>query len=277
MKLTIHSRRWITNGLGMVIAAAMLCVSGCSSTTARRPDSAELPTSSDQTPMQKRALIRLQLAVGYFEQRNFEVALDEVKQALQLAPDLADAYGVRALIYMEMGETRLADENFSRGLKAAPNNPDLKSNYGWYLCKSGRVEEAIVQFEAALSNRSYGSPAKALNNAGTCSLKLNKTREAEQYFLSAFKVESSNPVTNLNLAKFYFAERKDMERAEFYISRVIKSTQGEQLPADVLWLATRIYRKIGDVALETSTGTQLRRYHSSSPEYAAYQRGAFNE
>ncbi len=277
MKLTIYKQRWFTGGLGLMFAAAVLCASGCSSTTARRSDSSELPTSSDQTQAQKRALIRLQLAVGYFEQRNFDVALDEVKQALQLSPDLADAYGVRALIYMEMGETKLAEDNFAKGLKAAPNNPDLQSNYGWYLCKSGRIEEAIVQFEAALSNRSYNSPAKALNNAGTCSLQLKKTREAEQYFLSAFKVEPANPTSNLNLAKFYFSERKDMERAEFYISRVIKSTQGEQLPADVLWLATRIYHKIGDISLETSTGTQLRRYHASSPEYAAYQRGAFNE
>ena len=277
MKITIHSQRWVTGGLGMVIALAMLCASGCSSTKARGSDSAELPTSSDQTQLQKRALIRLQLAVGYFEQHNFDVALDEVKQALQLAPDLADAYGVRALIYMEMGETKLAEDNFSRGLKLAPNNPDLQSNYGWYLCKSGRVAESIVQFEAALSNRNYLSPAKALNNAGTCSLKLKKAREAEQYFLSAFKVEPSNPSSNLNLSKFYFSERQDMERAEFYMSRVIKSTQGEQLPADVLWLATRIYHKIGNAALETSTGTQLRRYHAASPEYAAYQRGAFNE
>ncbi|MEN9868690.1 MAG: type pilus biosis/stability protein PilW [Pseudomonadota bacterium] len=268
-----NSQAWLASvALGAVL---MMALAGCGTTP--RSDARELPTSSDQTAAQKRGLIRLQLAVGYFEQRNFEVALDEVKQALNLSPDFADAYGVRALIYMEMGETRLADDNFSRGLKLAPNNPDLLSNYGWYLCKSGRVEESIAQFEAALANRSYTSPGKALNNAGTCSLKIKKIKEAEQYFLAAFKVEPGNITSNLNLAKFYFRERPDMERAEFYISRVIKSAQGEQLPADVLWLAIRIYHKVGDIALETSTGTQLRRYHAASPEYAAYQRGAFNE
>lgn len=271
--MKIRPQAWLARAAAG--AVLVLALAGCGSTPRSEPN--ELLTSSDQTTAQKRALIRLQLAVGYFEQRNFEVALDEVKQALQLSPDFADAFGVRALIYMEMGETRLAEDNFAKGLKQAPNNPDLLSNYGWYLCKSGRVAESLAQFEAALAIRSYTSPGKALNNAGTCSLKVKKIKEAEQYFLAAFKVEPANITSNLNLARFYFSERPDMERAEFYISRVIKSAQGEQMPADVLWLAIRIYHKVGDIALETSTGTQLRRYHASSPEYAAYQRGAFNE
>jgi type IV pilus assembly protein PilF len=68
-----------------------------------------------------------------------------------------------------------------------------------------------------------------------------------------------------------------MTRAEFYISKVIKDVPGDQLPADVLWLALKIYRKIGDNGLEASLGTQLRRHHSSSPEYTALLRGDFNE
>ena len=66
----------------------------------------DLLTSSDQTDNQKRARIRLQLAVGYYEQRQMPVALDEIKQALAADPSFADAYSMRGLIYMDMGETR---------------------------------------------------------------------------------------------------------------------------------------------------------------------------
>lgn len=262
-------QRWAVIAL---LAAGVVACGGVQ----KRDEQAELPTSSDQTTAQKRALIRLQLAIGYFEQRQFDVALDEVKQALLADPESADAYGVRALIYMEMGESRLAEDNFAHGLKIAPTNPDLLSNYGWYLCKTGREQQSLVQFDAALSNRNYQSPTKALNNAGVCSLKLNKVAEAERYFLSAFRLEPSNVVSSLNLARLYF-QRTDMERAEFYISRVTKDVSGDKLPADVLWLAMKIYHKAGDIAHETSLGTQLRRYHATSTEYAAYQRGAFNE
>lgn len=233
----------------------------------------DLPTASDQTDNQRRARIRLQLAVGYYEQRQMNVALDEIKQALNADPGFADAYSMRGLIYMDMGENRLAEENFLHALRLSPASPDFNNNYGWFLCQSGRERESLPYFDNALKSRAYSSPAKALNNAGFCSLKLGSTQAAEQYFRRAFQSEPGNPTTNFNLAKIYFGQG-DPDRAKFYIGRVMNA---EVLTADVLWLAIRIERKRGDRAAEQSLVTQLRRRHGASAEFAAYQRGAFDE
>ncbi|WP_199724818.1 type IV pilus biogenesis/stability protein PilW [Noviherbaspirillum saxi] len=254
------------------VAAIVLLLAGCASTPGSS-GRAELLTSSDQTDNQKRARIRLQLAIGYYEQRQPAVALDEIKQALAADPDFADAYSMRGLIYMEMGELRLAEDNFLTALRFAPNSPDFNNNYGWFLCQNGREQQSISYFETALKNRAYQSPAKALNNAGTCSLKLKDRIAAERYFSQAFQYDPGNPSTNVNLARLYF-DRQDFDRARFYISRVMKA---DVMTADVLWLAIRIERKLGDRAAESSLATQLRRRHAGSAEYAAYQRGAFNE
>lgn len=233
----------------------------------------ELPTSSDQTDNQRRARIRLQLAVGYYQQRQLPVALDEIKQALQADPEFAEAYGMRALIYMDMGENRLAEDNFQQALRLAPNSPDVNNNYGWYLCQNGKEKQSIAYFEAALKSHAYQSPAKALNNAGICSLKLKDNAAAERYFTRAFQYDPANPSTNANLAKLHY-DRGDYERARFYIGRVIKA---EVMTADVLWLAIKIEHKLGDKMAESSLATQLRRRHAGSAEFAAYQRGAFDE
>lgn len=256
---------------GMVMTAALL-LAGCSSNPVSGGQQ-DLPTSSDQTDNQKRARIRLQLAVGYYEQRQIPVALDEIKQALQADPNFAEAYSMRGLIYMEMGEGRLAEENFQQAIRLAPNNPDFNNNYGWFLCQNGRERQSIAYFDAALKNRTYQSPAKALNNAGLCSLKSKDKTSAEKYFSQAFQYDPGNPSTNLNLAKIYF-EQGDFERSRFYVGRVMKA---DVMSADVLWLAIKIERKLGDSAAESSLATQLRRRHAGSAEYAAYQRGAFNE
>ncbi len=256
--------------VAFVVSALMLA--GCASN--RTSDRyAELPTNSDQTDNQKRARIRLQLAIGYYEQRQYQVALDEIKQALLADPDLSDAYNVRALIYMNMGESRLAEENFLQAIRMAPNNPDLGNNYGWFLCQSGREKQAIPYFESALKNPAYQSPAKALNNAGSCSLKVRDTVAAERYLSRAFNEDPSNPLTSFNLAKVYF-ERRDYERARFYIGRVLKA---DMMAADVLWLAIKIEHALGDRSTEGSLATQLRRRHPGSAEYSYYQRGAFDE
>ncbi|NMM38947.1 MAG: type IV pilus biogenesis/stability protein PilW [Glaciimonas sp.] len=234
---------------------------------------AELPTSSDQTSNQKRANIRLQLAVGYYQQHQLEVALDEVKLALVADPNFAEAYSMRALVYMEMDQMPLAEENFLRAIKLAPDNPDLSNNYGWFLCQSGRENQSISYFETALKSRSYQSPVKALHNAGVCSLKLNEQNVAEKYFLRAFKIEPDNLSVTVNLASIYFNHR-DYERSHFYISRAIKA---DMLTTEVLWLAIKVEHKLGDRAAESSLVTQLRRRYVDSPEYAAYKRGAYDE
>lgn len=261
----------------------MLLVSllGCSLLVAcagsvKTSDTKELSTSSDQTQLQNRANIRLQLAIGYFEARQFETALDEIKQALLADPNNAEVLGVRALIYMEMGEIALADSNFQNALRLAPNNPDLSNNYGWFLCKNNREDESIKYFESALQVRSYASPEKALNNAGVCRLKQKKWELAEKYFMQAFKYAPANLATNTNLARVFF-HKNEFERARFYLSRVTNAGKNSILPADVLWLAIRIERKLGDSAAENVFATQLRRHHANSQEYSAWQRGAFDE
>lgn len=236
----------------------------------------ELQTISDQTDDQKRAEIRLQLAIGYYEQRQLAVALDEIKQALQADPDFASAYGMRGLIYMEMGEMPLAEDNFLRAIKIAPNNPDLSNNYAWFLCQNGRESQSISYFEAAFNNRSYQSPAKALHNAGVCSLKANNLVAAEKYFMLAFRLEPGNLSTSFQLARIFY-DRADLERARFYIDRVTKTEQSETVPANILWLAIKIEHKLDDRVKKSSLAARLRRHHAGSPEYSAYQRGKFDE
>ena len=265
--------------LSLAALCAIGALAGCASSGPERGKSgqAELTTTSDQTSAQRKVEIRMQLAVGYYEQGQYAVALDEVKQALLADPQHADAYGMRGLIYQQMGETALAEDNFVRARKLAPGNPDLANNYGSFLCQqTGRVAEALPLFDLALSNRAYRSPASAANNAGSCALKIKDYASAERYLLQALQLTPDLPATNANLARVYF-EKRDYVRANFFITRLNKVAKMESLTADVLWLAIKVQHKLGDTGAESGWATQLRRHHPGSTEYAAYQRGAFDE
>ncbi|WP_241523065.1 type IV pilus biogenesis/stability protein PilW [Herminiimonas fonticola] len=248
------------------------CVTSTTSSTKQDGDAMAVP-GADKSDNQRRARIRLRLASEYYQQGQMNVALDEVKLALQTDSEFSDAYSMAGLIYMDLGETRLAEENLTHAMRLAPNDPDLSNNYGWFLCQNGRAPQSIAYFEAAIRNKAYQSPAKALNNAGTCSLILKDPAAAERYFNQAFRYDPSSPTTNTNLSRINY-ERGDFELARFYITRV---TKADVLTAEVLWLAVKIERKMGDRAAEASFVTQLRRRYPNSNEFAAYQRGAFNE
>jgi type IV pilus assembly protein PilF len=258
-----------------VAVGALSLLAGCAAPGNDAPR--ELRTASDQTAGEKRAQIRLQLAVGYYQDRKYEIALDEVKKAIAAAPDYADAYGFRALIYTAMNENALADENYRHALRLAPRNPDLANNYGLFLCEAGgKPTQALGYFEAALKNPQYGSPAKALANAGNCSLKLKNTDAAERYLLEALRYEPELPAIQTGLARVYF-ERRDYQRAGFFINRLTEAARLESLSADVLWLAIRVKHMLGDRATEATLAAQLRKRFPGSPEYTAFERGAFNE
>jgi type IV pilus assembly protein PilF len=236
----------------------------------------ELRTASDQTSVEKRANIRLQLAVGYYQSGSYEVALDEVKKALAADPDMSEAYGVRALIYTAMDEMPLAEENYQRAMRLAPGNADLANNYGSFLCQTGRYQQAMAQFEAALNNPKYVSPVKAMANAGACAFKNKHYDVADRYFTNAARFDPDFPPVQAGLARVAY-QRRDYPRAGFYMNMLKARTKPEAMGADVLWLAIRIERKLGETDSAASLATQLRRRHPTSPEFAAFQRGAFDE
>lgn len=266
----------------LALCLLALVLAGCAGTRGTAESGAlagsttELRTASDQTPVEKRANIRLQLAVGYYQGGNYEVALDEVKKALDADPEMADAFSVRALIYTAMGENQLAEDNYQRALRLAPHNGDFSNNYGSFLCQTGRYQLAMAQFDAALSNPKYASPVKAMANAGACALKTKQYEVAERHFTSAMRLDPDFPTVQAGLAQVAY-HRRDYPRASFYMNMLKAQTRPEAMSAETLWLAIRIERKLGENDNAASLGTQLRRRHPASPEFAAFQRGAFDE
>ncbi|MGI4844428.1 MAG: type IV pilus biogenesis/stability protein PilW [Janthinobacterium lividum] len=253
---------------------ALAVLAGCAS---HGTGSGELKTASDVTAAEKRAAIRLQLAVGYYQNGQYETALDEVKQALAADPGNAEAHGLRALVYTAMGQLALADDNYQTALRLKPGNPDLSNNYGSFLCTSlNKPAQAMPYFDAALRNPVYQTPVSALVNAGLCSIRSKNFQAAERYLLEALRYNPDLQASNAGLARTYY-ERRDYPRAGFFINRLIETSKLDTLSADALWLALRVQRKLGDRTQEASLAAQLRRRFPGSPEYAAFERGAFDE
>ncbi len=254
------------------VFAASLVLAACASKKLD-VDLDEPNAKVEQIDAQKRANLRMQLAVGYYQQAQHKVALEEIRHALAASPDLVDAYSLRALIFMEMGDKHLAEENFQRAIRLSPNNADILNNYAWFLCQNGREKQGLTLFEKVLKDPAYPNPAKTLTNAGICSLKIYDWVAAEKYLITAFRMDPANVLASSNLAKVYY-EKKDYNNARFQIARALKA---EVMTAEVLWLAIKIEKKVGDEAALASLTTQLRRRHPGSREFQLLQRGAFDE
>jgi type IV pilus assembly protein PilF len=258
-----------------LVGVVVLAMGGCAShpTDSGSEASADIVTPSDESESRKRARIRLELAVGYFEQGKTEIALDELKQVIAADPSFADSYNLRGLIYMRLNDRRQADESFRRAASLNPREPNVQHNLGWLYCQEGRYPEAQRAFDAAMSNPLYGGRAKTLMAQGVCQMRAGQLAEAERSLARSYELDAANPVTGYNLANLLY-RRGENTRAQFYIRRL---NNGEFANAETLWLGVKVERRMNDQVAMRQLGDQLKKRFSQSREALAYQRGAFDE
>ncbi|MFC5500041.1 type IV pilus biogenesis/stability protein PilW [Caenimonas terrae] len=254
--------------------ALLLALGGCA---ARNGDATganvDIVTASDEPDARKRARIRMELAVGYFEQGQTTVALDELKQVILADPTFPDAYNLRGLIYMKLNDMKQAEESFRRAVSLNSKDSNAQHNYGWLLCQQGRYDEANRAFNGAMANPLYAERAKTLMAKGLCEARAGRKDDAERSLARSYELDAANPVTGFNLANLLF-QRGEYSRAQFYIRRLNNT---ELANAETLWLGIKVEQKLNDRVAMMQLADQLKRRFPQSREMGFYDRGAFNE
>lgn len=265
--------RLARNVVFMVCLLTLCVLWGCADTMMSTGSKPDILTSSDETDGQKRAKIRLELALGYLEQGQVTIALDETKQAITADPSSADGYNLRGLIYMRLNDSSLARDSFAKALALAPRDGNILHNYGWLLCQEARYLESVVYFDKALASSGYIGQAKTLLAKGICQLRMGDKVQAESSFLRSFELDAGNPIATFNLASLLF-QRKELIRAQFYIRRLNSSDYAN---AESLWLAAKIEKKLGNNEGVAQLIDRLKKRFAGSYELTLFERGAFNE
>jgi type IV pilus assembly protein PilF len=251
--------------------AIALLIAGCAGR--EPPPSADTGTmAGDPGDPRNRARVHTELAAGYYERGSMGVALEELRQATAADSSYAPAYGLYGMVYMELRENTQAQDSFERALRIAPNDPDINHNYGWFLCQSGREKESVRYFMQAVKNPLYAVPWRSYSAAGVCSLRSNNTREAEDYFQRALKLDPDEPSSLLKLGEIRYRQGSN-EEARKLVARHNKLVSPTP---ESLWLALRIERRLGQRVAEQSYANQLRRRFPGSPEYQSLQRGQYD-
>ena len=255
---------WVLSGLAGCAASSESATGGARG---------DIVTESDEPEARRRARIRLELAVGYFEQGQTTIALDELKQSIAADPNFAQAHNLRGLVYMRLNDPRLAEDSFRRALVLNPRDADVHHNYGWMLCQQGRFAESQKAMSQALAIPQYGGRAKSWMAQGLCQMKAGQGAEAEQSFQRSYELDAGNPVTGYNLASLLY-QRGDLPRAQFYVRRLNNS---ELANSESLWLGIKVERKLQNRDAMQQLAGQLKKRFAQSRELAFFERSAFDE
>lgn len=241
-----------------VVVAALLA--GCAGQPADQGSSPP-PSKADSESLQ-RARAFTNLAAAYYTRAQYKIALDELRKAITADNRYGPAYNVYGLVYMDLEENSLAEENFRRAIDLDRNDSEARNNYGWFLCTRGRYKEGQEQFSAALRNPLYTRPEQAMTNAGLCAEKSGDLMLAEANLVKSLKLQPDNPNTILKLAALNFRQDRlaDAQRQLEHYAELAQPT------AESLWLGVRLERKLGNRSQEAAYGLQLRKNFPDSNE-----------
>jgi type IV pilus assembly protein PilF len=236
--MTIRQSRFLG-----VVFFLMGVLAGCGSGPATSVRLADPITESDQTQTGRRALLRLVLAESYLQSGQALVALDEVKQALLLSPQLPAAWTLRGLTYLQLGDAARARESFDRAFALAPDDADVLHNRGWLRCQGlasdPSVEDAQALLRRALSQPGYRHPDRSWLALALCQERIGEPSRALESLSRVAQEPTAQPQT--------------------------------------LWQAARMARRLDNPELVGRLGLQLRTPFGQSPQAAAFDKGSWDD
>ena len=135
------------------------------------------------------ARINTQLGLAYAGQGRFDVAEMKLKKAIDQDDSIAQAHSGLGYVYWQRGDAAGADSEFRRAISLDGDDPDIRNNYGVFLCDQHKYEEGDHNFMLALKSRDYATPSKAWTNAGVCAHHAGDEARAETDFRRALQVD----------------------------------------------------------------------------------------
>jgi len=246
---TAHSMRRALRPVAIIAAAAL--AAACAGGSQRDPEA----------DAAKLADINLKLGLGYLEEGDMNRAVDRLRRSINVQPT-SDAHLALAVAYDRLGQDDAADIQFREALRLQPDLAAAHTNYGSFLCKGGRVEEAEQQFRQAVSIPGYPGADVAYTNAALCVMRHGAPERADGYFSKALEVNPQFSPALLGMAERAF-DGKDFAAARGYLERYLNVAPPS--PSS-LWLGVRIEDALGNRRGVATYAEQLTQRFPSSPE-----------
>jgi len=254
----------------LVAAIVSTLLAGCAGQPAATGGGPETQAAGS---VNQRARIHTELGAAYFARGQYAVALQSLRTALEADANHAPAYSILGLLHGELREDQQAEAHFRRAIELSPSFSEAHNNYGRFLCKRGRIDEALKHFEAALANPLYATPEMALANAGACALEKGDQVLAERYYVGALKRAPRLAGAQIGMAEVHFRSGRLLPARGL----LRQAADAGELGAQALWLGVRLERQLGDRAAEGAHGAQLRRRFPESMQTQWLLQGRYEQ
>lgn len=201
----------------------------------------------------EKAKLNMQMGTRYLEMGMLDVAKEKLELALDLDSGNADIHNVMGIFYERIKEYDKAADQYESAVSKGPDNFDIKSNYGRFLCERGDFKKGMTVLQEALDAPMNNRQWFALSSMGICYVKQNDVSHGEDYLRQALQLEPDYPPALLEMQKISYQNRQYMS-ARAFLERYL--AVGKHTP-ETLWIAFQTERSLGNQKMAEEYGQQL--------------------
>ena len=152
------------------------------------------------------AVQELEQGNNFYQQKNFSAALESYNRALQLNPQLAEAYNNRGIIFHELNQETSAIQDYSAAIKIKPNFAQALNNRGNSFAALGQFQNALNDLKAAV--KLSDKTAEIHNNLGSVYFSMKNYSEAVNEYTQAINLNSNYAEAYYNRAAVFYSQGK---------------------------------------------------------------------
>ncbi|WP_193778054.1 tetratricopeptide repeat protein [Psychrobacter sp. FDAARGOS_221] len=172
--------------------------------------------SGTKSNQQQAAEIRTQIAAQYLRDRQLDEASRQLQMAFNADADYAPAYDMMGVLLQQEGSADNllnAEAYFLKAIALDAQFMQAHNNYGVYLSKVGKPQQAIEHFKIAGSALGYYGRIGALENLGLTALKVGDRQLATDTFVRVLGSERGNITAHIELIDILI-DSKQVEQAK---------------------------------------------------------------
>jgi tetratricopeptide (TPR) repeat protein len=188
-----------------------------------------------------------------------EEALTYYRQALDIAPQSAEASSLYGLVLSHLGKTAEAEPALRKAVEREPQHIGFRMNLADLLERQGRLDEALAAWYVVAS-QAPDFP-RAWERLGDLSLQTQRADQALRHYTRAQALEPSNPAILLKLASAALASNRHQE------ARQILERAARLAPANpaVFPLQVKVLSALGDWGALERIGAARAQTHPKDP------------
>tara|TARA_B110000114_G_C15080049_1_gene393595 strand:+ start:89 stop:1375 length:1287 start_codon:yes stop_codon:yes gene_type:complete len=203
---------------------------------------------------QELALTRVTLGLGYLKIGNTSQAKFNLEKAKKFGPNLVEVHTAFAHYYETVSESELTIKSYEKALSIKSDDANTLNNYGVFLCRQERFDEAEKRFLQAIKMPSYLLVSESYENLALCQLKSGHFDKAERYLAKAITHSPNSGSALFQMVRLEYS-MGHYEKAREYQQKLEKVTR--RFTPELLALALKIYQQLDNHHTAKNYGSML--------------------